>query len=308
MNTTDTIISRVEKLLALSTSPNEHEARAALAKAQELIEKYRLEGKFAKAGQAPRAQASPSASPAQAPKGVIFPDLDTIVGVASKLFSDEYITYETVLVFKNNSRAWLVDLTSAICEANDCLLWRYGSDLQAAGRQTNLKLVKVLLKWTAFAIEGLWKAEAARKGGLDAKEWAKKCRKLENSFKLGVVHRFAESLFESKDKTAQEAMKALKGDATTTAVSFVKGAMLGAMMGDWKLAVQGGIENAKADLAQTAGKGYSFYRDTKELERVKAWVDENVKLDGEAKKTKRKVDKAAFDKGWQAGEGLKREW
>jgi len=61
--TTETLLNRIQKLLALTSSPNEHEAQAAALKVQELLATYGLEMAEVQAHQAKTDTTSPIAAP-----------------------------------------------------------------------------------------------------------------------------------------------------------------------------------------------------------------------------------------------------
>lgn len=126
----DRALSRVQKLLALATSSNVHEAAQAAAAAQALIDRHRLEGLLA--GEA----AEPVTDGADEP-----------------------------LERARRPRRWRAVLAAALAEANGCMAWsaeRGGqTELYVLGRAEDRAAVRALWEWLAPRIEWLSATHAA---------------------------------------------------------------------------------------------------------------------------------------------------
>ncbi|MEQ1565975.1 MAG: DUF2786 domain-containing protein [Myxococcota bacterium] len=144
----DPVVDRVRKLLALAGSPNVHEAAAAAARAQRLIEAHRLEGWFA----------APDA-----------PDPDPIVD-----------GWHEPLEVARRIRKWKVALAAGLADANDCLVYtgraEDGERVVLVGRGADRVVVAELYTWLARRIE--W---------LSATHGAGKPRAWHESFRVGAV-------------------------------------------------------------------------------------------------------------------------
>lgn len=117
------LLARVEKLLALATSSNVHEAAAAAARAQALIAAHRLEGLL-----------------------------------AAKQADDEEIGEEPIERARR-PRAWRGVLASGLAEQSGCLV--YGAqvgaetELRVVGRDEDRAMVLALFRWLAPRLEWL---------------------------------------------------------------------------------------------------------------------------------------------------------
>lgn len=149
------LLDRVRKLLALTSSPNVHEAASAAAMAQALIERHRLEGWL-------DARDSVSADP-------IEDGLDTPLEVARKV------------------RTWKRVLAAAIADANGCIAYTraMGDDeaIVVAGRATDRVAVIELWGWLVKRVE--W---------LSATHGAGRSRKWHDSFRVGAATAIGERL------------------------------------------------------------------------------------------------------------------
>ena len=127
MPTLDAVLTRVEKLLALATSNNVHEAGAAAARAQALIAEHRLasllEARAAGAGMGPD------------PVG------DEVVERARR------------------PRAWRGVLAQGLAAANGCVAYSVSlgpqTELRLAGRAEDRRVVLALFSWLAPRLEWL---------------------------------------------------------------------------------------------------------------------------------------------------------
>ena len=120
----DAVTRRVQKLLALATSSNVHEAAAAAARAQALIDEHRLDALMA------GAEAEPITDGADEP-----------------------------LERARRPRKWRSVLASALAEANGCLAWSFVRGPETAlcvlGRAADREAVRALWGWLAPRVEWL---------------------------------------------------------------------------------------------------------------------------------------------------------
>lgn len=127
----------MRKLLALATSPNVHEAAAAAARAQSLIERHRLEGLLAEP-----TEGEAVTDGAEAP-----------------------------LERSRKLRTWRVLLAQALAEPAGCVAYRVdgpdGQELRLVGRDEDRESVRVLWEWLVDRIQWL----SATEGGRRSKAW-----------------------------------------------------------------------------------------------------------------------------------------
>lgn len=127
------IIDRVNKLLSLASSPNEHEASAAAAKAQEMLTEHNLR----------------------------LEDIET-----SHKSPDIPIEQVT---FGSNKRKiyWKVLIANALTKSNFCQMWWQGARMVVAGRRHNVAITVSLYDYLTKTVERL-AAEAVKK---EKKSW-----------------------------------------------------------------------------------------------------------------------------------------
>jgi hypothetical protein len=151
------ISSRVRKLLALATSPNAHEAAAAAAMAQVLIERHRLQAWL---------EAEHSTTP----------DLDPITDGR-----------DAPLAVGRRLRKWKVVLATTLADANGCVAYTldqgHEQAIVVAGRERDRAAVAEVWHWLVARIE--W---------LSATHGAGKDRAWHEAFRVGVVAAVAEKL------------------------------------------------------------------------------------------------------------------
>jgi hypothetical protein len=150
------VLDRVRKLLALSGSPNVHEAAAAARRAQALIAEHRLEQWLAAETE-------------------VAEDPDPItMGSDAPLEEGRRI------------RQWKLALASTLARHNGCVAWlRQGKPqgICVVGRQRDRELVSVM--WTALVRRVEW---------LSATEGAGRHRHWHEAFRIGVVDAIGEQL------------------------------------------------------------------------------------------------------------------
>mgnify|MGYP002634677695 CR=1 FL=1 len=155
--TESAVLDRVRKLLALATSSNAHEAAAAAARAQALIEAHRLQTWL----------------DAEATQG---DDVDPIIDAR-----------DAPLVTSKRLRKWKVVLAVALAEANGCVAYTLvhsgESSIVLVGRSRDRAAVGTLWDWLVKQIE--W---------LSATHGAGRSRKWHEAFRIGVVSAVSERL------------------------------------------------------------------------------------------------------------------
>lgn len=112
-NVPDSIVEKVKKLLALSSSPNEHEAALALERANEILLRYNL-------------------------------DLSTI---ASSSQSTAQVLEKDLLPTFNSSFTWEGYLAVGIASFNFCRVIKCGSSLRFIGQKHNLEVATTMFTW-----------------------------------------------------------------------------------------------------------------------------------------------------------------
>lgn len=118
----------IEKLEALSKSPNEHEAKAAKIKAEELRKKYNI------------------------PK---FEETTTTATHTTHTTHTTHSNFEEIIIwtFGGNRKNWIIDLANGLCEKNNCIGLEYNYCIYALGPGEKIKHVKVLLEKAVKKIE-----------------------------------------------------------------------------------------------------------------------------------------------------------
>jgi len=152
-------LDRVRKLLALASSPNVHEAAAAAAQAQALVERYRLEALLAaEAVEAAAAAVDPVTDGREAP-----------------------------LEAGRRPRKWKSALAAGLAAANGCVAYvaKLGREqaLLIAGRAEDRAAVIELWSWLVRRIEWL----SATHGAGQAREW-------HEAFRIGAAEAVSERL------------------------------------------------------------------------------------------------------------------
>lgn len=137
------IIDRISKLLALATSPNEYEASAAAAKAQEILTAYNLEIKDIKTN-----QKSPD------------------------------IPIEQIIISTDSRKVyWKGFIANAIANANFCQMWWMGGKMVIVGRRHNAAIVLSLYDYLIKTVERL----ATEKLKAEKQSWHTYLRQIEGT-------------------------------------------------------------------------------------------------------------------------------
>lgn len=161
-------VSKAAKLLRLATSDNPNEAALAAAKAQEIIDRFKLN--------ADALNGEPKADEPDEP----------IRNFENPLDGNPY----------GKASTWRLRLASALARANQCRVWTRGGAAMLVGRPSDAEAVRYLFAYLANEVDGLAKRDAAGNG----KAWA-------NNFRLGAVEAIQAKLVEQK-KSTQESVKA----------------------------------------------------------------------------------------------------
>jgi hypothetical protein len=160
------VLDRVRKLLALSESPNLHEAALAAARAQALIERHRLHDLLA----AERAEEE---------------DPDPIV----------HAWHEPLAVAKR-IRKWKVALAAALADANGCLAY-------VARRESDEAVILVGRGRDRAAVAALWDELVRRIEWLSATEGPGRSRAWHEAFRVGAVDAIAARLRDRGEARAE---------------------------------------------------------------------------------------------------------
>lgn len=167
------VLVRVEKLLALATSANVHEAALAAARARELIDAHRLDGLLA----------ARAAARGEGPEPV----------------------GEEVLEVAKRPRRWRAILAGALAESQACLVYsaaRGGEqELRLAGRAGDRAAVRTLFGWLAPRLE--W---------LSASHGAGRSRAWHEAFRVGAAEVIAARLGEPAAAANPDSTALLAGD------------------------------------------------------------------------------------------------
>jgi len=158
--TQDTLISKVQKLLRLSTSSNANEAALAAAKAQELIDQHNLSAAML---------ALDSAEP-----------VDT--------FDEPILDFEkdgAPLDSQKTQQTWRARLASTVARLNGCRIYLYGGDIGLVGRPTDAEIVRYLYGYLTRETERLTTTSGKGMGT----SWR-------NNFRLGIVDAVTTKLHE----------------------------------------------------------------------------------------------------------------
>ncbi|MBD2305641.1 DUF2786 domain-containing protein [Chroococcidiopsis sp. FACHB-1243] len=176
------IIERVHKLLALSTSSNENEAAQAAAKAQELLMQYNL-------------------------------SLDDVT-LADAVRSD-CIGAEDLESYRRKV-LWKGSLASAIANANFCNAWWSGGKIEVAGKPHNRAVVRSIYQYLVVTVERLAKLALKQErqnyqmyldqfaGASIASSSEPNWRNWKSSFIAGCVSRLCERLKEQTHRMQTE--------------------------------------------------------------------------------------------------------
>lgn len=129
--TREDVIKRIQKLLRLGESPSEHEAAAAIAKAQALMETHRIE--------------------------------EAMLDTESDEANEEVREWEEPI---NAQRCyWRGSLAVVLCKANGCFVWRkHGTGDVIVGKASNVQTVRYLFGYCVREIDRLARAKGKGNG------------------------------------------------------------------------------------------------------------------------------------------------
>ncbi len=180
MSNVAAVLARVEKLLALSTSSNVHEAALAAARAQELIEAHRLEDLLA----------ARAAARGEGPEPV----------------------GEEVLEVAKRPRRWRAILAAALAPSQACLAYSVArgreEELRIAGRAADRAAVRTLFQWLAPRLEWL----SASHGAGRSRDW-------HEAFRVGAAEEVAARLGEPAAAASADSTALLAGDRALRAAA-----------------------------------------------------------------------------------------
>jgi hypothetical protein len=181
----DKIIDKIQKLLRLAESADVHEAAAAAAQAQRLMEQHRID---------------------QAMLGL---DKDAVEGDDVAEYDDDRALFHAPRL-----PTWRTRLAAAVARVNACQTFRstswhddegrYVKCIGIVGTADNVATVRYLFKYLAGEIDRLCRREAAGRG----RTWA-------NSFRLGAVQEVRRKLNEAKARVRAEMWDVARMDGTT---------------------------------------------------------------------------------------------
>jgi hypothetical protein len=162
-------VSKAIRLLKLAQSDNPHEAASAAAKAQEIIDRYKLTG-IGEGSEIPGASAP----------------------------EEEIRDFENPLESTSGNLArWRVALASTLARANQSQIYLLrvynGSRIQIVGRPSDAETIRYLYQYLVNEIERLTKVHAKGNG----KTWA-------NNFRLGIVEEIGSRLREQREATVEQ--------------------------------------------------------------------------------------------------------
>jgi hypothetical protein len=161
------LLGKVQKLLRLATSSNQHEAALAAAKAQELIDENNLADALL--------QLDGAAVEADEP----------IIDYGSREALDDSSPGKLI--------RWRTALASRLCTVNGCRLWRDHGILHIVGRPSDVSAVRYLYGYLAFEVERLAKVNGSGCG----RTWL-------NNYRLGCVDAINHRLHEHHSKFAAD--------------------------------------------------------------------------------------------------------
>lgn len=144
--TDDTIITKIQKLLALANSPNEHEAQAAARKAVELMEKHRIS--------------------------------DAEVEARTGTRNSEPITTDHAPLYKAGKEIrWKTVLGSAVAKSHGCQTWLRtwkgggGFEQRIIGRASDVEAIRTLFDWLCLTAERLRARQHSPSYYVTEKKW-----------------------------------------------------------------------------------------------------------------------------------------
>lgn len=163
----NTAVSKAARLLRLAQSDNPHEAALAAAKAQEIIERYKLTGMDLNL-ESTREENNEPVREFQAP-------LDEGGAVVA---------------------TWKMRLAMAIARVNQCQVYSQGGAIKIVGRASDAEAVRYLYAFVVREVDRLTLRDAKGNG----RTWA-------NNFRIGCVETVARALNDQRDATVNAVKK-----------------------------------------------------------------------------------------------------
>jgi Protein of unknown function (DUF2786) len=182
-------VSKAVRLLKLSQSSDfPHEAANAAARAQEIIDRYKLAGLSAE---------SDIPGAAREPEEEI------------RQFEDPLEVGEG----KNLSR-WRVTLASTLARANQSRIYTVGTAIKIVGRPSDAETIRYMYQYLVNEVERLTRVHAKGNG----KTWA-------NNFRLGIVDEIRDRLKAQREETIKNLKTEMQGSVPGSAVVRVDQAL-----------------------------------------------------------------------------------
>lgn len=181
----DHIIDKIRKLLALSTSSNEHEAASAAAKAAQLMAEYQLEDAQLRVEDKEGHEAEP----------IVQEQIDT----AGRIIH------------------WRGSIASALAKSLGCHSWYSGSNIKLFGRPSAIRTVSYMFQYLTSEVERLaceaWNNNEPNITYDSARRW-------KNAFRIGAATTISNRLREQRkqQETARDIAKAAGGEGSQALV------------------------------------------------------------------------------------------
>jgi len=169
------LLRRVEKLLALSASSNEHEAMSAMAKVREMQSRYQLE----------RLRANRPAD---------------YLCLTLRLKKKRVERYQSVIASLLNEHFFVEVIHSRLYDAGHCCEYK---TLELLGSRQNVKMAEYVFYFLSNQLPMLWR---------DFQQGGNRGRVSQSSYYLGVLHGFGEKL-EVQSKRASEGTEEIESRA-----------------------------------------------------------------------------------------------
>lgn len=179
MSDRETALRRVQKLLALATSPNEHEASSAAEKAQELMQRWKIE------------------------EAEVRPGGDSVT-VESWIYANTTVTWRRDLAYAVARGFFCRCVHVPRCKESQNKAW-----LNFVGKKEDIAIAKSVYEWLSKELQRLAKesvkAERKRlKAMYIAVGLSSRLKNWHHSFLLGAVGRLSERLREGEDRFKEE--------------------------------------------------------------------------------------------------------
>ena len=187
----DRLLVRVEKLLALATSSNEHEALAAMRKVRELYARYNIER---------IEQGTPTAR-------------DEMVTVLIKTGKKRVERYQSVIASILHEHFFVEVVHSSLYDAKDCTEYKV---IELLGTKTNVAMAEYVFHFLSNQVMFLWNGFRLGTGQKIGKE-----RRHKSSYLLGVLNGFRDRMESDRKIEQRSASMALVVPADPALVEFL---------------------------------------------------------------------------------------